>query len=149
MRIKRTNSQDKDFQKLVKLLDKDLAVRDGDEHEFYAQFNKIDLLNNCVVLYLNDEPVGCGAFKPFDSDTIEIKRMYTPPMHRGNGFAVKVLEELEAWAKELSYAYAVLETGIKQPEAIALYTKCQYVKTENYGQYIGVENSVCFRKELD
>jgi putative acetyltransferase len=146
--IKRTTSADYDFQKLVSLLDKDLAVRDGDEHAFYAQFNKIINIQNVVVAYLNEGAIGCGAFKPYDANTVEIKRMFVEPAFRGKGVAQKVLDELELWAKELAYKYCILETGKKQPEAIALYTKADYSIIKNYGQYEGVENSVCMRKQV-
>ncbi|EJL70997.1 GNAT family N-acetyltransferase [Chryseobacterium populi] len=146
MIIKRVDSTDRDFQDLVKLLDADLAVRDGEDHAFYHQFNGIDLLKNCVVVYQENKAVACGAFKPFSEDTVEIKRMYTDPESRGKGLASKSLSELEIWAKEQGYKRCILETGIKQPEAIALYEKQGYRKTPNYGQYIGIENSVCFEK---
>ncbi|MEY8761319.1 GNAT family N-acetyltransferase [Chryseobacterium tongliaoense] len=146
MAIKRIDSSDKDFQDLVKFLDTDLAVRDGEDHAFYHQFNAIDMLKNCVVAYQEDKAVACGAFKPFSEDTVEIKRMYTHPESRGKGLASKILNDLETWAREEGYTKCILETGIKQPEAIALYEKCGYGKISNYGQYIGVENSVCFEK---
>lgn len=148
MIIKRVDSSDVDFQNLVKLLDADLAVRDGDDHAFYHQFNTIDALKNCVMVYLDDEAVSCGAFKPFSEDSVEIKRMYTHPQKRNLGLASKTLYELEVWAKESGYKKCVLETGIKQPEAIALYEKNGYRRISNYGQYIGIENSVCFEKIL-
>ena len=69
--IKRTNSDDVDFQSLVKELDKDLAIRDGDEHGFYAQFNKIDAIKYAVVAYENGEAVGCGAIKGFDENSMD------------------------------------------------------------------------------
>ena len=86
--------------------------------------------------------------KLFGTDAMEIKRMYVPPEKRGSGIASKVLSELERWAGELSSLRCVLETGKKQPEAIALYTKSGYTRIPNYGQYIGKDNSVCFEKML-
>jgi putative acetyltransferase len=148
LRLVRTTSENIDFQQLVQLLDRDLAQRDGAEHAFYAQFNKIDLLKHAVVAYAGDEPVGCGAFKEFEAASVEIKRMFVRPMHRQRGIAQAVLAELETWAGELGYATCVLETGKKQPEAIALYQRSGYAFTPNYGQYIGVANSVCLRKLL-
>ncbi|WP_338814845.1 GNAT family N-acetyltransferase [Bernardetia sp. Wsw4-3y2] len=149
MKTIRTNSENKDFIDLVKLLDADLAQRDGEDHSFYAQFNKIDTIKHAVVLYENDIPLACGAIKEFDTDSMEIKRMYTLSQNRGKGIASKILSELEKWAKELSYKRCVLETGLKQPEAIALYKKNGYDVIPNYGQYIGVENSKCFEKVLE
>ena len=148
MEIKRTDSTDPDFISLVSLLDADLADRDGVENAFYSQFNKIDMIRHAIVVYTNDEPAACGAMKAFEQDSMEIKRMYTSPVHRGKGLAKSVLAALEIWAKELGYRSCVLETGKRQPEAIALYTSQGYSVVENYGQYAGVENSVCFRKDL-
>jgi putative acetyltransferase len=146
--IKRTTSSDNEFQKLVVKLDKDLAIRDGDEHAFYAQFNKTVNIKNVVVAYLNEKAIGCGAFKEYDANTVEIKRMFVEPTFRGKGIARQVLAELDLWAKENNYNTCVLETGKKQPEAIALYIKAGYIIIPNYGQYQNVENSVCMKKEI-
>ena len=148
IRVIRTTSDNPDFQKLVKLLDADLAVRDGEDHPFYAQYNKIDMIKHVVLAYENEEPVGCGALKEYAPGTMEIKRMYVPPQKRNLGIASKVLAELETWARELSYASCILETGKKQPEAIALYKKNGYHLIPNYGQYAKVDNSVCFEKRM-
>ena len=147
--IIRTDSQDREFQGLVHLLDKDLSIRDGDEHTFYAQYNKIDLINHVVVACWNGSSVGCGAFKRFGEDSVEIKRMFVRPEKRGQGIAAAILRELEDWARELNFKCAVLETGKKQPEAIRLYEKSGYVVIPNYGQYEGMENSICMKKLLD
>ena len=144
----RTNSDNPDYISLVTCLDADLAERDGAEHDFYAQFNSSDAIRQVVVAYSDGQAVGCGAIKAFDPDTMEVKRMYTLPEWRGKGIAGQILAELETWARELSCAKCVLETGKRQPEAIALYTKHGYRLVPNYGQYAGVENSVCFEKAL-
>ena len=148
IRIKRTNSEDRDFIELVRRLDADLAERDGQDHAFYAQFNKIDKIKYVVVAYHDDKPAGCGAIKEYAPGVMEVKRMYTSPASRKQGIASKVLAELEAWAKELSSQKCILETGRKQPEAIGLYQRSGYSVIPNYGQYAGVENSVCFEKIL-
>ena len=146
--LTRTTSDNKDFISLVKLLDAELAERDGKDHPFYAQFNKIDDIKYTVVAYENEKPVSCGAIKEYNPNTMEIKRMYTLPEFRGKGIATKVLIELEKWVKELGYEKCILETGEKQPEAIALYKKNGYKLIPNFGQYAEVENSVCFEKEM-
>jgi GNAT superfamily N-acetyltransferase len=145
---KRTDSGDKDFRELVRQLDIDLAIRDGADHSFFAQFNKIDMIKHVVVAYDATEPVGCGAVKPFSEDTMEVKRMYVPPNRRGRGIASIVLKELETWCLDMGYMKCVLETGKKQPEAIELYKKNNYRIILNFGQYKNVENSVCFEKSL-
>ena len=144
----RTNSDHPDFIQLVAALDAYLAVTDGKEHAFYAQFNKIDQIKHVVLALNNDLPVGCGAIKEFSTNAMEVKRMFTSPAGRKKGSATAVLSELEQWAAELGYEKCVLETGIRQADAISLYTNCGYQQTPNYGQYVGVENSVCFEKKL-
>ena len=146
--LKRTDSNNEDFIGLVRNLDADLAIRDGDDHAFYNQFNSISMIKYAVVAYLDDVPIGCGAIKLFDDATMEVKRMYVTPQSRGKGVAVSVLAELELWTKELGYKRCVLETGINQPEALMLYQKNGYKRIPNYGQYAKVENSFCFEKIL-
>ncbi|WP_158851133.1 GNAT family N-acetyltransferase [Algibacter sp. L1A34] len=148
MKILRTNSENKDFIKLVKLLDLDLAIRDGEDHSFYAQFNKTDSIKHVIVVYKNNIPLGCGAIKEYDNNAMEIKRMFTSIESRGKGIASLILNELEKWARELLYKKCILETGIKQPEAIGLYEKNGYKLIPNYGQYANIENSKCFEKVI-
>lgn len=148
MKLKRTNSADPDFIALVGELDKFLADVDGDEHAYYAQFNGLDSIANVVVAYDGGDPVGCGAFKPYSNSIVEIKRMFTRPEHRGKKIGAGVLEELEAWARELGYEECILETGHKQKAAVRLYQNSGYSVIPNYDQYAGVENSVCMKKSI-
>ncbi len=147
-RTYRTDASDPAFRALVVALDKDLAIRDGKDHAFFAQYNGLDDIKHVVVVVDGEVPVGCGAFKAFGEGVVEVKRMYVPPAHRQRGIASLVLRELERWANELGQQRCVLETGEKQPEAIALYTKRGYRVIPNYGQYVGVLSSVCFEKEV-
>ncbi|MEO8821284.1 MAG: GNAT family N-acetyltransferase [Ginsengibacter sp.] len=144
----RTSSDNKDFQYLVSLLDKDLAIRDGDEHAFYAQFNKITNIKNVVIYYIDEKAIGAGSLKEYQPSQVEIKRMFVLPEFRGKGIAFKILKELEKWALQLNYAECILETGKKQSEAIGLYRKAGYKIIENYGQYTNVANSVCMAKRI-
>ena len=147
--MSRTNSLNPDFVALVKKLDAYLTITDGDEHAFYDQFNKIDSINHVVVFHENCLPVACGAIKQMGSTNAwEIKRMFVEESMRGTGIASQVINELEKWAKELNVEKLVLETGIRQTEAVALYHKNNYQIIKNFGQYIGVENSICFEKLL-
>jgi putative acetyltransferase len=144
----RTNSHHKDFQELVKELDTDLRIRDGEDHAFFAQFNKIDLIKYVIVAYENEMPIGCGAIKEYADNVMEVKRMYVKEEKRGKGIASLILKELEKWCEELKYEKCILETGLAQPEAIRLYTKNNYQRIPNYGQYAQVVTSVCFEKKL-
>lgn len=148
LKLIRTDSSNTDFIELIKYLDAYLAEKDGKDHAFYAQYNKVDRIKHIVVAYQNNKPIACGAIKEYTPDTMEVKRMYTSPQSRGQGIATNILTELEQWAAELGYKNCVLETGNKQTEAIELYKKNGYQIIPNYGQYAGVENSLCFEKEL-
>lgn len=144
----RTNTKNKDFINLVKELDAYLKITDEDEHDFYNQFNSIDVLKEVVVTYVDKVAVGCAAIKKIDNTIVEVKRMFVLKENRGSGVAQKLLHELEGWAIELGYTKCVLETGIRQIGAVKFYKKCTYKVTPNYGQYIGMKNSVCFEKEI-
>jgi putative acetyltransferase len=144
----RTNSSNSDFQNLVNQLDAVLKEHDGDDHAFFAQFNKIDNIQHIVVAYANDLAVGCGAIKEYTSNCMEVKRMYVTEAQRGKGIAKLILAALEKWAKEFGYNLCILETDKKLSSAIALYTKCGYTIIPNYDQYIGVKTSICFEKKL-
>ncbi len=146
--FRRTDSSDPDFQMLVALLDADLSKRDGSEHSFYAQFNNIQHIRNVIVCYAENVPAGCGAFKLYEGKAVEIKRMFVQPAFRGKGIGLGILAQLEKWALECGYERCVLETGKRQPEAIALYQKAGYQLIKNYGQYEHIENSVCMLKVL-
>lgn len=148
LKLVRTNSENKDFINLVKQLDAYLKITDGEEHEFYNQFNSIKALKHVVIAYLDEKPVGCGAIKPITKKGVEVKRMFTSEKARGKGIATQVLAELEQWAKLLHYDSVVLETGIRQTEAIQFYKKNLYQIIPNYGQYIGMKHSLCFQKKI-
>lgn len=147
-KLSRADAKHEDFKLLVKKLDAELAIRDGDDHDFYNQFNGITDIKYTVLGYYGDIAVACGAIKTFDDQCMEVKRMYVAENYRSNGYGMQVLEELQIWAKELGYQKCILETGTQQPEAIRLYHKAKFDIIENYGQYAGVINSICFAKSL-
>jgi len=144
----RTNSSHPDFIKLVRLLDSELAVFDGEEYPFYHQFNQIDKIKHAVVAYDGNQALSIGAIRHYSDEEVEIKRMYTRGDSRGRGLATKVLEELENWAGELGYKACILETGKRQEAAVALYQIRGYTSMPNYGPFIGMDNSLCYTKTL-
>jgi len=146
--IRRSNFRDKNFKKLVAQLDADLAIRDGSDHEFYHQFNGIEKLDRTLIAYVGKAAVGIGALKQISQEIAEVKRMFVLQEYRGQRIATKLLEDLEMWAIELGYGKLILETGIRNPEAIALYKRCKYLITDNYDQYIGLDSSICFAKDI-
>lgn len=146
--IERVKLDDPRLVELIKLLDRELAERDGDEHSFYAAFNVLPEDARALIATVDGEPVGCGAFRGIGEKEAEVKRMFVLPSVRGKRIGVEILKTLEAWAKESGFSACVLETGKKQPEAIRLYERHGYERIPNYGQYAEVENSVCMKKDI-
>jgi GNAT superfamily N-acetyltransferase len=144
--LKRCNSNNQDFKILITKLDSDLNGRYGKLQSQYNEFNQIENIETVVIAYFNNFAVGCGCFKQYNDKCVEIKRMYVKPEYRGKGIAIKILSELENWAKEKGNKSSILETGLKQNEAINLYTKLGYYRIDNFGQYKGNENSICMEK---
>ena len=149
IQIVKTDSSSPDFQNLVAMLDADLAIRDGDDHAFYAQFNKTDKIKYVVLVYSDNMAIACGAIREWATGIMEVKRMFVHPDFRRNGFAQIVIKNLESWASELGYHKCILETGKNQPEAIQLYQKIGFQIIPNYGQYVNIENSVCMQKNVN
>jgi len=143
-----TNSLNKDFQILISHLDNELYDRYGELQNEYNKYNKIEFNENVVIAYNEGKPVGCGCFKEYDTEIVEIKRMFVDKDYRGRGISKVILSRLENIAFEKGYKKAILETGIKQLEAIGLYSKQGYKTIENYGQYAGMESSICMLKRL-
>ena len=146
MKLVQTNQGSKDFQQLVALLDTELAIRDGDDHAFYHQFNGIESLDHVIIAYDKGQPVGSGAFKARNNQQVEIKRMFVLTAARKKGYASAILTALETWAAKEGYSEAILETGKAQIEALSFYPKQGYTVIPNFAPYVGVENSVCFQK---
>ena len=146
--IQRTTSDNPDFKHLTRLFDEYLVDIDGDEKDFFAQYNQI-YLEHVIVYYENEIALGCGAFKEYEPKLAEIKRMFVLPEQRGKEIAVAILTELEVWAKTSGYNSCMLETSVRLESAIAFYKKSGYKIIPNYGQYIGVESSVCMKKMIN
>lgn len=135
----------------------DMAIRYADDPTAPETKGEFDDLHNDEVLpptgrflvVVDDgHPVACGAIRRHDDETAEIKRMWVRPEGRGRGIARLVLRELESIALGLGYRAVILETGLRQPEAIALYASHGYTTIPNFGFYRESALSVCYRKEL-
>ena len=92
--------------------------------------------------------VGCGAVRRIEERTGEIKRMFVRPEERGRGLGRALLAALETEARALGIARLVLETGARQHEAMALYTRAGFSEVAPFGEYIDSPLSVCMAKDL-
>jgi GNAT superfamily N-acetyltransferase len=101
-----------------------------------------------LVAYVDEKPVGCGAVRINEPGVGEIKRMFVIPGFRGRGVAGAVLSALQDYARDLGAHKLVLETGSRQPEAVALYRRAGFIEIPRFGEYVDSPLSLCMGKEL-
>jgi len=106
------------------------------------------LLANLIAFDDDGTAVGCGVLRDVGDGVGELKRMYVVPACRGRGTSRLVLRELERRAREAGQERLVLESGLRQPEAIGLYRSAGYTQIPNFGIYADEPESVCFGKDL-
>jgi len=148
LNTKRSSTNDPDFIYLVSLLDNELWVELHEDQSMYEQYNKVSGISTAIIVYDKEKPVACGCYKEYNTVTVEIKRMFVEKSYRGNGIANLVLQQLENWAMENGFQYAILETSIHFTVAKSLYQKSGYFIIPNYDQYEALEESVCMKKKL-
>ena len=150
MEYRFTDGLDKDFAYLCNELDKSLDELVGNKfaRKPYIQYNQRDDIRDVIIAYGADELIGCASYKKFDSETVELKRVFVMPQYRGQGISKKMLSELERRAKAQGYKKMILETGELLVASMHLYKSFGYEIIENYGQYIGMANSICMSKSL-
>jgi putative acetyltransferase len=149
MHLERTTWDDIRFKELTFLLDQELAGNYGDLQNQYSKKNIIKSNLYVVLCIKNDKAIACGCIRDLDdNETVELKRMFTIKEERGQSIGKCIVEELEKWAFEFHYKRMMLETGIKQNSAIAMYKKIGFQIIENYEEYNGNPNSICMAKEI-
>ena len=130
-------------------LDRELETRYPGEPTNGVEADGFEAGGGCFLLArLDGEPAGCGAFRPTGPGTVEIKRLFVRAPHRGRGLAGAILVALEDEARRRGFGAAILETGTRQPEAIALYQRHGYRPIDCFGAYAGNPFSVCYGKAL-
>lgn len=147
----RCDGSNKDFIENCSLLDEDLERRVGAviDRSKYTQYNLTDKITEAIVVYLDGKPVGGGAIRPYDEDTMELKRIFVRPQAQGHGIGTSLVSKLVEWAEELGYKKMVLETGELLAESVHVYSKLGFERIQNYGQYAGMEDSYCMGKSLE
>jgi GNAT superfamily N-acetyltransferase len=140
-----------DARRLITALDEHLASRYVPEQRFGPNLKPEQIaagLGTFVIARTDGRAVGCGALRRLDEDSAEVKRMYVEPDMRGNGVAKRVLDQLEKVGRDLGVHRLVLETGIYQAEAIALYRRAGFQPIRCWGEYAESVTSVCFEKRI-
>lgn len=133
----------------------ELAARYGSpdlEYDFADHLAPGDLLASFLATDAAGQPVGTGLarWSPYDTGAgaVEVKRLYVRPAHRGHGHSRVIMGAIERAAVRAGAVRIVLETGVEQPEALALYERIGYSRFPGYGQYKDDPRSICFSKEL-
>lgn len=149
-RFVKTNGEDKDFVMLCGKLDDYLDEAAGEKvkRQKYVKYNQRDSIHDVFLVYRGNQPVACGAYKFYDEDTMELKRIYVDEDCREGGIGAELLRRLEADAKIAGYKYAILETGELLQASCRLYKKQGYTVIPNYGQYADMPESLCMQKKL-
>jgi GNAT superfamily N-acetyltransferase len=141
-------------QQLVSALNDELDARYPEEGANYFDLDAEEVAAGrgaFLVAFIAGKPVGCGAVRRIAPTVAEIKRMYVAPSARSRGVGRRILDELESIARELGATRLVLETGVRQPEALALYTRAGFTTIPLFGRYGDTphpELSVCMGKQL-
>lgn len=151
MDFKRTDGKDKDFIENCRLLDMDLDRRVGKKikRDKYKKFNRIDEIQQAIVVYEGNKAVGGGAIRRYNDEDIELKRVFVHAEYQGQGIGSKLVSLLIEWAEELGYQRMILETGELLAESCAVYKKLGFQVIPNYGPYVDMEESLCMAKELN
>lgn len=147
----RTDGKDKDFIENCRLLDMDLDRRVGKKikRDKYKKFNRIDEIQQAIVVYEGNKAVGGGAIRRYNDEDIELKRVFVHAEYQGQGIGSKLVSLLIEWAEELGYQRMILETGELLAESCAVYKKLGFQVIPNYGPYVDMEESLCMAKELN
>lgn len=150
IRYERCDSSNPDFVENCRLLDEDLDRRVGRviQREKYTQFNQIDKIKECIVVYVDGVSAGGGAIRGYDNERTELKRVFVKPDYQGCGIGKELVRQLIAWAIELGYKSMILETGELLTEAYHVYEKLGFEVIPNYGPYVNMPESLCMEKKL-
>lgn len=145
-----TDGNNADFIKLCHDLDNFLNELVGGEENRaeYIPYNQLNDIHNVIVAYDNDISIGCAAFKKYDAECAEVKRVFIKQEYRGRGISNKLMELLEEYARKEGYLYFILESGEPLVAAMSLYRKIGYKVIANYGQYKDMPDSICMKKKL-
>lgn len=151
MEFIRTDGKNKDFIENCRLLDMDLDRRVGKKikRDKYKKFNRIDEIQQAIVVYEGNKAVGGGAIRRYNDEDIELKRVFVHAEYQGQGIGSKLVSLLIEWAEELGYQRMILETGELLAESCAVYKKLGFQVIPNYGPYVDMEESLCMAKELN
>ncbi|CDM67927.1 putative N-acetyltransferase [Clostridium bornimense] len=148
MRIIHTDGKDKRFENLCCELDKYLNNIIGEEkqQDQYNRYNTLEDIHDVILITDKSDVLACGGFKRYDEFTAEVKRVYVKENARRHGLGKTVMDEIEKVALKKGYKNLILETGRALKGAQKMYRKLGFEVINNFGQYIGNDESICMKK---
>jgi GNAT superfamily N-acetyltransferase len=149
--IRREELSSPSAQQLILALNTELEARYPEEGANFFRLDPDEVIEGrgaFLIAYLEGRPVGCGAVRRVEPTVAEIKRMFVDPSARNRRVGRRIVDSLEEEARRLGATRLLLETGPRQPEAIALYQHAGFSEIPLYGEYIGSQFSVCMAKDL-
>ncbi len=150
IRIEQVLPTDIHLRRLIQALDEDLLQRYDEENIYTVDLDHTDASQIIFMMaYVDDTPAGCGAIRPLDTDSVELKRFFVDAAYRRQGIAGKMLQTLEQTAIEQGYHFVRLETGAEQFEATAFYERNGYYRIPVFADYKDDGISLCYEKKLD
>lgn len=146
----RTDGRNKDFIENCRLLDMDLDRRVGKKikRDKYQKYNQLDEIREAIIVYEENKPIGGGAIRRYDDESVELKRVFVHTEYQGRGIGSRLVSLLIEWATELGYKRMILETGELLAESCAVYKKMGFKVIPNYGPYMDMPESLCMAKDL-
>ncbi len=114
----------------------------------FIPYNALAEIHDVLIVYSQEKPIACAAFKAYNTTTMEIKRVWVSEAYRGQHIAKDMMTLLEARARQKGHDTAILQTRAACTAAVALYQSIGYRKIENYPPYDKMEAAVCYEKSL-
>ena len=118
------------------------------KREKYQKFNQLDEIKEAIVVYDEDKPIGGGAIRKYDDETVELKRVFVHNEYQGQGIGSRLVSLLIEWAAQLGYRRMILETGELLSESCAVYKKLGFKVIPNYGPYVDMPESLCMGRAI-
>ena len=143
-----TDERDERFIELSDKLNQEYYDIHGEMVLKYNDYNELNV-PHLVLLVLNwDKLIACVAYRKFNDNSIEIKRLFVSKRHRKKGIAHKIVKQIEKIAIDYGFKYSYIVTGINNTAAINLYVKMDYKVIDNFGMFEDDEDCLCMKKEF-
>ena len=143
-----TDEKDQRFLKLVEELDYGYYLRIGDELEKYREYNEFKTPHIVILMMDDEKAIACASYRASDEKSVEFKRVYVKEQYRKRGIASHIVKELEKDAIEKGFKDSHIVTGKNNHEAIGLYEKLGYYKTDKFEQFQEDNTIICMKKEF-